>query len=421
MKTNEKDTKRGVVPPLRFPEFHGSKGWDLKPLSDYLTEYRQKSDGRSKVHSVSLSKGIVNQIEYLGRSFSADDTSHYKLVKPYDIVYTKSPTGDFPYGIVKQNFNPYNVIVSPLYGVFTPNNQYIGYIIHSFFESAIRLNNYLSTLVQKGAKNTIQISNDTFISKEILLPDNEDEQQKIAECLSSIDTLIKVTGNKIDELKAHKKGLMQQLFPTEGKTVPELRFPEFQQSKEWSVKRLNELASRIIKKNRQGYIRKVLTNSAAEGVVNQAEYFDRNIVNQDNLQNYYVIENGDYVYNPRISTLAPVGPISKNLIGQGIMSPLYTIFRFMDNNNEFYNQYFKTTYWHKYLKDIANQGARFDRMSITADDFMNMPLPYPCPKEQQKIADCLSSIDDLISTQANRLEALKTHKKGLMQQLFPII
>lgn len=233
MKTNEKDTKQGIVPALRFPEFHKYKGWDLKPLSDYLTEYREKSDGRSKVHSVSLSKGIINQIEYLGRSFSADDTSHYKLVKPYDVVYTKSPTGDFPYGIVKQNFNLYNVIVSPLYGVFTPNNRYIGYIIHSIFESAIRLNNYLSTLVQKGAKNTIQISNDTFISKEILLPDNDDEQQKIADCLSSIDALIKATENKIDELKAHKKGLMQQLFPAEGKMVPTLRFPEFQNAGEW--------------------------------------------------------------------------------------------------------------------------------------------------------------------------------------------
>ena len=91
----------------------------------------------------------------------------------------------------------------------------------------------------------------------------------------------------------------------------------------------------------------------------------------------------------------------------------------MDNKNEFYNQYFKTTYWHKYLKDIANQGARFDRMSITADDFMNMPLPAPSQAEQQKIADCLSSVDDLITAQTNRLEALKAHKKGLMQQLFP--
>lgn len=421
MKTDGKDTKQGIIPALRFPEFHESKGWELKPLSDYLTEYRQKSDGKSKVHSVSLSKGIVNQIEYLGRSFSADDTSHYKLMKPYDVVYTKSPTGNFPYGIVKQNLNPYNVIVSPLYGVFTPNNQYIGYIIHSIFESAIRLNNYLSTLVQKGAKNTIQIANDIFISKEVLLPDNEDEQQKIAACLSSIDVLIKAAEHKIDELKAHKKGLIQQLFPADGKTVPQYRFPEFRDSGEWDVIELGKLASRVIKKNRLGYISKVLTNSAAGGVVDQAEYFDRNIVSENNLHNYYVIENGDYVYNPRVSASAPVGPISKNYIGQGVMSPLYTIFRFHNIENEFYNQYFKTKYWHKYLKNVANQGARFDRMNITTNDFMNMPLPAPAQAEQQKIADCLSSIDDLIMAQTHRLAALKAHKKGLMQQLFPNI
>ena len=153
--------------------------------------------------------------------------------------------------------------------------------------------------------------------------------------------------------------------------------------------------------------------------MDQAEYFDRNIVSENNLHNYYVIENGDYVYNPRVS--APVGPISKNYIGQGVMSPLYIIFRFHNIENEFYNQYFKTKYWHKYLKNVANQGARFDRMNIATNDFMNMPLPVPAQAEQQKIADCLSSIDDLIMAQTNRLEALKAHKKGLMQQLFPNI
>ena len=103
------------------------------------------------------------------------------------------------------------------------------------------------------------------------------------------------------------------------------------------------------------------------------------------------------------------------------MSPLYIIFRFHNIENEFYNQYFKTKYWHKYLKNVANQGARFDRMNIATNDFMNMPLPVPAQAEQQKIADCLSSIDDLIMAQTNRLEALKAHKKGLMQQLFPNI
>lgn len=200
--------------------------------------------------------------------------------------------------------------------------------------------------------------------------------------------------------------------------VPSLRFPEFSEVGEWAIITLNKLASRIIKKN-NGHICRVLTNSATDGVVDQTDYFDRNIVSEKNLHNYYVIENGDYVYNPRISTSAPVGPISKNYIGQGVMSPLYTIFRFHNDHNEFYNQYFKTKHWHKYLKNITNQGARFDRINITTDDFMNMPLPAPCQKEQQKIAACLSSIDALIKATENKINELKAHKKGLMQQLFP--
>ena len=205
---------------------------------------------------------------------------------------------------------------------------------------------------------------------------------------------------------------------TKLRIVPALRFPEFSEAGAWAIITLNKLASRIIKKN-NGHICRVLTNSAADGVVDQTDYFDRNIVSEKNLHNYYVIENGDYVYNPRISTSAPVGPISKNYIGQGVMSPLYTIFRFHNDHNEFHNQYFKTKYWHKYLKNIANQGARFDRMNITTDDFMNMPIPAPCQKEQQKIADCLSSIDALIKAAENKIDELKAHKKGLMQQLFP--
>lgn len=424
MKTNDKDTKQGVVPALRFPEFQESKGWNLKPLSDYLTEYRQKSDGISKVHSVSLSKGIVNQIEYLGRSFSADDTSRYKLVKPYDIVYTKSPTGDFPYGIVKQNFNPYNVIVSPLYGVFTPNNQYIGYIIHSIFESAIRLNNYLSTLVQKGAKNTIQISNDTFISKEISLPNNEDEQQKIAECLSSIDALIKATEHKIYELKAHKKGLMQQLFPAEGKTIPEFRFPEFQDAGEWQFYKLNDFGSFF----------RGLTYST-EDVSNDIKGIG--VLRSTNIQNNRLIFDKDLVFvNKTCSSEQRLrkGDVvicmsngSKALVGKNAelgldisydltVGAFCSIFR---PKNMFAKYLLQTDSYAKFVA-LAIGGGNINNLKNS--DLGNFIQFAPGdPVEQQKIADCLSSVDDLIMAQTNRLEALKTHKKGLMQQLFPNI
>ena len=181
-------------------------------MGDYLYEHKTKSDGKCQVYSVSVTKGVINQMEYLGRSFASSDTSNYKLVKPFDIVYTKSPTGEFPYGIIKQSLIGHNVIVSPLYGVFSPSNQYIGYMIQSYFESSTRTNNYLAPIVQKGAKNTIQISNDVFLSQNVCLPSNENEQRKIAECLSAMDETINAYTKKVSLLGQYKKGLMQQMF-----------------------------------------------------------------------------------------------------------------------------------------------------------------------------------------------------------------
>lgn len=403
------------IPKLRFPGFNGE--WEEKPLSHFLHEHKTKSDGKCEVHSVSVTKGVVNQVEYLGRSFAASDTSKYNLVKPNDIIYTKSPTGDFPYGIVKQNKNPYNAIVSPLYAVYSPNNKYIGYIIDSYFESPERTNNYLSSLIQKGAKNTINITNDTFVSKDVCFPTDEDEQKKIASCLFEIDNVIAEQSQKVEILKDKKKGLMQQMFPQQGETTPRIRFPEF--SGEWGEYPLGKVADKVNNRNSKIEVTRVLTNSANAGVVDQKKYFDRDIAVKDNTGNYHIVEINDFVYNPRISTAAPVGPISINKVGKGIMSPLYTIFRFHTGCILFYEQYFQTTIWHGYLKSIANFGARFDRMNITTDGFFNMPLLIPSPEEQQKIAECLSAMDNMIASESANLDALRDHKKGLMQQLFP--
>lgn len=204
------------------------------------------------------------------------------------------------------------------------------------------------------------------------------------------------------------------------KLIPELRFPEFEKEGEWQEKILDELAKKIVKKNKDGLISNVFTNSAIDGIVDQREYFDKDIANKNNLENYYIVENGDYVYNPRISNLAPVGPISKNKTNKtGAMSPLYTVFRFKNLNNGFYEYYFKSIHWYDSIRKASNTGARFDRMSIADSVFMNIPVLYPSPIEQQKIASCLSSLDEIIANQNKKLEALKEHKKGLMQNLFP--
>lgn len=201
--------------------------------------------------------------------------------------------------------------------------------------------------------------------------------------------------------------------------VPKLRFPEFRSAPAWRLEPLSQLATRSKQKNRDEQITRVLTNSAEFGVMDQRDFFEKDIATQGKLESYFVVELGSYVYNPRISTTAPVGPISKNKIGTGVMSPLYTVFKFKNDSNDFYEHYFKTAGWHTYMRQASSTGARHDRMAISSDDFMAMPLPVSTPAEQKKIADCLDSLDELIAAQGRKVEALKTHKKGLMQQLFP--
>jgi type I restriction enzyme S subunit len=201
--------------------------------------------------------------------------------------------------------------------------------------------------------------------------------------------------------------------------MPKLRFPEFREAGQWKALPLNELAVRSKLKNRDEKIERVLTNSAEFGVMDQRDYFDKDIATQGKLEGYFVVELGDYVYNPRISATAPVGPISKNNVATGVMSPLYTVFKFKNRNDDFYSHYFKTVGWHTYMQQASSTGARHDRMAISSDGFMAMPMPVASPEEQKKIADCLSSLDELITAQTRKVDALKTHKKWLMQQLFP--
>ena len=201
--------------------------------------------------------------------------------------------------------------------------------------------------------------------------------------------------------------------------VPKLRFPEFRDDSGWPYVPLDRVAERVTTTNNDESVTRVLTNSAEHGVLDQRDFFDKDIANKRNLDAYYVVNHGDYVYNPRISSGAPVGPISRNNIGQGVMSPLYTVFRFERSDTDFYVHYFKSTSWHAYVRSVSSMGARHDRMSITNADFMRMPLPNPQQDEQRKIADCLGSLDELITAEGRKLATLKDHKKGLMQRLFP--
>ena len=186
--------------------------WKYQLFRDVLTEHKLVSTGKEDVHSVSVHKGVINQIKHLGRSFSAKSTQHYNLVKPGDIIYTKSPTGDFPYGIIKQSKLQENVIVSPLYGVFSPRTYELGTILDAYFESSTYTSNYLRPVIQKGAKNTISCKNTSFLSRGLLLPTEVEEEHSIAEHINTAKREIDTLKALADQYRTQKRGLMQKLL-----------------------------------------------------------------------------------------------------------------------------------------------------------------------------------------------------------------
>lgn len=273
---------------------------------------------------------------------------------------------------------------------------------------------FLRRVMRLSAKNSVDSVRMSMITEMAVTTPPLPEQKKIAAFLGAVDDKVAALQGRQAGLERYKHGLMQALFNQR------LRFtkPDGTPFPDWEEKRLGDVATRSSVKNKSLKYMRVLTNSAVHGVIDQRDYFDKEIANAENLAGYYVLKKGDFVYNPRISVSAPVGPIKRNDLGDGVMSPLYTVFRFKEKDTEFFNTFFATTFWHKYMRSVANYGARHDRMAITSGDLMNMPLPFPQPEEQQKIADALSAMDTKIRAVAGQVAQMQTFKKGLLQQMF---
>jgi len=186
--------------------------WRNVLLSKVLKERDERNTNLYQVFSVSVSQGVINQVDYLGRSYAARDTSKYNVVHYGDLVYTKSPTGAYPYGIVKQNFNQENVAVSPLYGVYIPNSLSVGTYLHEYFRSEINTHNYLHPLIQKGAKNTINITNQRFLENSVPIPVCANELLLISKLLLSFNDKIKYQQSILQQYQKQKQYLLRQMF-----------------------------------------------------------------------------------------------------------------------------------------------------------------------------------------------------------------
>ena len=245
-----------------------------------------------------------------------------------------------------------------------------------------------------------------------------DEQIVIADYIDSINSQISAANSRLSSLKQVKEASLQAMFPQEGETVPKIRFKGFEG--EWKHVKLKDISVKVVERNKSNSITTTLTNSAEYGIIDQRDFFDHDISNVNNISGYFVVQPQDFVYNPRISTLAPVGPINMNKLGySGVMSPLYYVFGVYGINKDYLDVFFRTNVWHKFMKDNGNTGARFDRLSISDEVFCEMPIC--CPKdenEQQKIASYFTALDKQITLQSQRLEKLKQIKAACLDKMF---
>ncbi|HHH9619119.1 TPA: restriction endonuclease subunit S [Pseudomonas aeruginosa] len=399
--------KRPLVPRLRFPEFRDAGEWQNPTLGE-ISEPVEERVGNRKLTPVSISAGIgfVPQAEKFGRDISGNQYKLYTLVRDGDFVYNKGNSLKFPQGCV-YDLRGWGEVAAP--NVFICFRLKYGYE-NGFYRQCFEKNSHGTQLrkhITSGARSNglLNIRKDAFFSVRIPTPDHA-EQQKIADCLSSLDELITAETQKLDALKTHKKGLMQQLFPREGETVPRLRFPEFREGEDWEHRTLAELAENLdnhrIPVTEKDRTKGAIPYYGASGVV---DYIHDFIFDEDLL---CISEDG-------ANLLARSTPIAFSISGKTWV------------NNHAHVLKFKRRCTQKIVEDYLNSISLEDYLTGMAQPKLNramldtIPVPIsPIEDEQQAVADCLSSLDDQITAQSKRVDTLRIHKKGLMQQLFPV-
>ena len=243
------------------------------------------------------------------------------------------------------------------------------------------------------------------------------EQAAIGSFFQELDQLITLQQRELELMKEGKKTLLSKMFPKDGENFPEIRFPGFTNA--WEQRKLGEVSEKVKEKNSDNLYSSVLTNSAEFGIIPQRDFFDKDIANEKSLNGYYIVKQDDFVYNPRISNHAPVGPIKRNRLNEvGVMSPLYYVFRTHDIENSYLATYFDAMYWHKFMKLNGDSGARADRFAIKDSLFIEMPIPFPPLPEQTAIGSFFKEIDQLITLQQRELEILKIMKSTLLKAMF---
>jgi type I restriction enzyme S subunit len=417
------EQKKAVVPRLRFPEFRDAGPWEVKRLGDVLDvrNMRRTASPEVPLFSLTIEQGITEKTDRYNREFLVIDRSNkrYKLVLPGDIVYNPA---NLRWGAIAVSKVPYPIVVSPIYEVLCPKKHIS--ICHDFIGIALMLPQQISRFASKGQGTLVEriaVKVEDFLDTLIAIPAQIEEQQKIADCLSSLDELIELEAKKLEALQAHKKGLMQQLFPREGETTPRLRFPEFRDAGPWEVKRLGDVLDvRNMRRTASPEV-PLFSLTIEQGITEKTDRYNREflVIDRSN-KRYKLVLPGDIVYNPANLRW---GAIAVSKVPYPIVvSPIYEVLCPKKHISICHDFIGIALMLPQQISRFASkgQGTLVERIAVKVEDFLDTLIAIPAQiEEQQKIADCLSSLDELIELQAKKLEALQTHKKGLMQQLFP--
>jgi len=420
--SNKMNETKTSLPKLRFPEFHGD--WEYQKLTDIASVINEKAgNGKYTLMSITSGVGLVSQIEKFGREIAGQAYKNYIVIRENDFAYNKSSTKDAPEGFIAMySGKEAGAVPNSIFTCFrTQRDRVIPKYLSYLFLGNLH-GKWLRNFITVGARahGSLNVDNEDLMSLPVPLPKKETlaEQQKIADCLTSLDDLIAAQSQKVEALQAYKKGLMQNLFPAEGESVPRLRFPEFQSAGEWEEIKLGELGTPILG----------LTYSPSdirdEGLL---------VLRSPNIKDGVIVLDDCVYVTPDIkrANLSKPNDIlicvrngSTSLIGKNAIIPdgmplcthgaFMTVFR--AKTPKFVYQLLQTKTYQ--IQVAAGLGARIN--SINNSQLVNYKFFVPTLlEEQQRIAELLSALDEQISVQGEALAALKVHKKGLMQGLFP--
>ena len=415
MQDNEKK------PALRFKGF--TDPWEQRKLTNLCEKFTDGDWIEAKDQSDSgvrlVQTGNVGVTEYLDKpnnkkwiSFETFEQLHCEEVYPGDILISRLPE---PAG---------RACIMPNLGTKMITAVDCTIVRPNAVTSTRFLLQYLSSQAYFDAVNTClaggtrqRISRGNLAQFNVPIPSSKIEQEKIGEVLEKLDTLITLHQRKYEKLVNIKKSMLDKMFPKNGASVPEIRFKGF--TDPWEQRKLSDIVEKVTEKNAGLQYIETFTNSAEFGIISQRDFFDHDISKIGSLDGYYVVHNEDFVYNPRISVTAPVGPINRNKLGRtGVMSPLYTVFRPHDIDTTYLEHFFKSGYWHSFMNFNGDSGARSDRFSIKDSVFFEMPIPTPDIEEQKKIGEFLTQLDTLITLHQRKLEKLQNIKKFCLEKMF---